>query len=702
MLKCILITNDTRAAIQIHGWFRLLANEPYLEIHNQLASFEKKYEHSLSSNDLLVDAPPAPNEQKGEPEPSEGSDTAALKTALEAEARISPIRLLIVDLDVLDKAPLQWLLDTKEKLTKQGHISGAIPFHLLLLGYDDPQLKPERFRHDAIDDMVLKPLDQQLLLQKIELLLAEQPDSEPTFLFRAPAEETVEIGKDTIVDEVADFAISIRNPAPIAHGVFAHIHSSIFGSTVNESRIQGRCYASIAHPQYEGLWLVRFSLFGLSNQQLAEVRKFVRSRQVPTRSRLSAANRAPASGKSDLLPPRHRLAVIDLNRDFLEQAKSTIEENFDRTAVTLFPSYTRLLANLAKLSDQTNAQGAPADENHSGVESENGIPGGRLSLVIEEGSYSLLRFEPPIALTETFLGKPIKEWLDKPKEWLQSIPEADQEDLQEFLEYTSTGSSGVTGLRLLDSKGQPVYAEAKGRFIQSSDPETPSTLHLELVKIDQAAWLDLNRFSAKSAAPDEFRFDAIIIDGSLIRTDVQGWLTGLQTALVNAKVLSSKDELPKIFVMASEESNVKVSSFMHKAISDFIYKPLDRKLLTDKIAVALPDLMRLTLPETSPFVPCEITAQICKSVLMEELAEFGLTIRHPTPIKPRVFMRFFSPLLGEALEGVLARCTSSQAGTNENPLYRCHFVFFGCTDELHKRIRNWIREDYVHKKEATE
>jgi hypothetical protein len=63
-------------------------------------------------------------------------------------------------------------------------------------------------------------------------------------------------------------------------------------------------------------------------------------------------------------------------------------------------------------------------------------------------------------------------------------------------------------------------------------------------------------------------------------------------------------------------------------------------------------------------------------------------------------MRFFSPLFGNQADGVLARCAASLPAGGEDPMYKCHFVFFGCSDELHKRIRTWIREDYVQKKES--
>lgn len=692
MQKCVLISNDTRVAQQLRGWFRLFENKPYLEVFSSPKAFEDKYSTPLKQRDLLID--------DSNDSVEEELDAAARAQKIEVEAGITPIKLLILDLDSIQSRPVDWISTVKEKLTSLGHIIGQTPFRTLILGYDDPNLKPERFRHEVVDDMVIKPLDQQLFLQKVELLLAEKPDINPTFLFRARAEVDIEIGKDAVIDEVAEFAISIRNPTPISEGVFALIHSRIFGTSLNTSRILGRVYASVRHPQFEDLWLVRFSLFGITNEQLAEVRKFIRGRQMPGRPKLASNSRKPAAAPAkNKLPPRYRIAVIDLNRDFLLQAQGTFEENFDRTAATTFPSYTRFLAGLAKLSGQASASGLD-DEDETMDSLAGGIPGGRTTLIISDKDLELLNFEPRLKPFEAFLGRGAEDWKSRPRDWLAAVPKTDHEDFHEFLQYTATGGHGVTGVRFVDVNGSFVYAEVKGSFRVSNDPEEPSTLRLEVKQIDRASWMDLNRLVAKGATPDQFRFDALVIDGGLIQTDAATWLEGLQSALTRAKVLSPIDPLPRVFIMADEGSRVLPTAFMNKGIADFIYKPFDRRLVTEKLAIAVPQLSRSTIPENSPFVPCELTAQVCKTVELEELSEFGLTIRHPTPLRPRVFMRFFSDYFGETEDGVLARCSAS-IQVKEEETFKCHFVFFGCSDELHKRIRNWIREDYVQKKEST-
>lgn len=691
----MLITNDTRAALQMRGWFKLFANQPYLETYISVDKFDEKYGQPIKVIDQMIGDTPIEDD----------SDSVSQARKLEVEAETTPIRLIIFDLDAVTSKPLDWIVATVTKLKELGHVVESVPLRTMILGYDDPNLRPDRFRHEAVNDMVLKPLDQQLFLQKVELLLADKPDAPPSFLFRASAEGSVEIGKDATIDELSDFAISIRNPGPLADGVFAQIHSTVFGSGLASSRVVGRAFASVRHPQFEGMWLVRFALFGISNAQLAELRKFIRTKQVPGRARVSAPPRK-TRGK-EKLPPRFRIAVIDLDRDVLAQAAGTIEENFDRTAVTVFPSYTRLLGELVKLSG--NVEAVANLEDDAGTVSESGIPLGRIALNVDEKNLDLLSFDPKPPSNEQFLARPIQDWLERPRAWFDAIPKSDTEDFNEFLNYTVIGGKGVTGVRFVDNIGNFVYAEVKGHHVRSADPEVPPTLRLELKQIDRTAWIELNRLTNKAATPDMFRFDAIFIDGGLIRSDIQTWLDGFHQTLVRARVIAATDSLPKVFVLADEGSRVEPGLFAHRGVSDFIYKPIDRKLVTDKLSAALPALSRTTPLDASPFVPCEITAQVCKAIDLEELSEFGLTVRHPTPFKPHIFMRFFSPLFGETADGVLARCASSIPVTNisagpkkdQESAFNCQFVFFGCSDELHKRIRNWIREDYVHKKEGS-
>ena len=82
MHKCVLISNDSRSATQMRGWFRLFENQPYLEICTSAAMFDKKYSAPLKQRDLLIDDSGAG--------PEEEQDEKSKAQLLEVEAELTP------------------------------------------------------------------------------------------------------------------------------------------------------------------------------------------------------------------------------------------------------------------------------------------------------------------------------------------------------------------------------------------------------------------------------------------------------------------------------------------------------------------------------------------------------------------------------------------------------------------------------------
>ncbi len=182
MQKCVLISSDNRLAVQLRAWFREFAQEPYLESFPNIESFEDKYNAPIKRAAIIIE-----DKDKADAEKTELSRAEELAR----EAETSPMRLFLCDLDAIQSRPLDWIVEKRKLLVELGHAieqtpnNPVPPTRIMVLGYEDPHLRPDRFRHELIDDMVIKPLDQQLFMQKVELLLAEKADIAPSFLFRA-------------------------------------------------------------------------------------------------------------------------------------------------------------------------------------------------------------------------------------------------------------------------------------------------------------------------------------------------------------------------------------------------------------------------------------------------------------------------------------------------------------------------------------
>jgi hypothetical protein len=155
-------------------------------------------------------------------------------------------------------------------------------------------------------------------------------------------------------------------------------------------------------------------------------------------------------------------------------------------------------------------------------------------------------------------------------------------------------------------------------------------------------------------------------------------------------------------VMADETATLTMARFRVAEIRDLILRPIDRRLLVEKAAIAIPGARLKSESAAIEFRPCVAPARAVKDVRIEEFSEYGALIRHRDPLRDDVFMALFGEALtGGSTEPVWARCcycVKSEAAEE----YMCFFRFFGISDETLRRIRFWIREDYVHKKEGAE
>ena len=282
MVTVAVLSNDQRLNFQIHTWMKDLGELVRLETHQDFAAFVKKIE-TEDVAELMAAA-----EKKKDEAILDAEDIGAGKSKL-----FEPYyRLLIVDLDLLQNAevkPVEWAKSFKQLLIDKGRSDLLYPTAIMFMAFDGGDFRIEDFRDPVVDDLIFKPLDRSVFLQKVEILTADSPAKlKPTFLFRQKVDLGIEIGKDAVIDEVSEFAVALRNPSLIKSGTYAAIHSTLFGEG-DLARVIGRAYYGEPHPDIEGQSLVYFGFFGLKAEQLTKLRKFVRDRQIPPKFRVPKA-----------------------------------------------------------------------------------------------------------------------------------------------------------------------------------------------------------------------------------------------------------------------------------------------------------------------------------------------------------------------------------------------------------------------------
>ncbi len=700
MVTVAVLSADQRLSFQIHTWLKDLADNVRWETHTDLAEFAIKIETevaaelielSKNAGDIVLDA----------------EDIGSGKSKVITDVFY---RLLIIDLDLFQtsaKDSIEWASKLKKTMAEKERSDPLQPVKVLFLAFEGGSFKVDAFRDPMVDDLILKPLDRSVFLQKVEIMTSDDPGVKPTFLFRQKTNVMIEIGKDAFIDEISEFAMAIRNPAALANGVFASIHCSVLGQG-DLSRIIGRVYRSEPHPSLEGQFLVRFGFFGLRSDQLTSVKKFIRARQTPPKHRLPQLPIA----ENDPSTPFNRAAVIDMDLDVFSDIRTTLKDHYVGVQTTHYLSYARLLAALSLFFPANQIPKVePSNTNPAPKEPEVFDDAHQLRAWTSQGSLSvialslnqeLLRFETSLSSGDTVFGRTRLEWNESPRDFFAGLDKQDSNELQEMIVYAISGGTGRSFLKMSDQARRIYFIEAEATLLRVGEGEESSQIQIELKQIEKDDYLlNAAKGEEKEIQAAELLYDAIFIDVNLIRRDLEPWYDGLNEAYMKAGILTPGAMMPKIILLANEKSRIQPENYRKRIVSDFIYKPLDRRVLSFKAKTSVNDFIPRKEPDIPPFVRTDLVAKLAKDARMVELSEYGLSISHPTAFRRGAMMRFFSPLLGGGVDGVLGRCTHCEKKEEKEVSYLCHFTFFGTPDENLKRIRTWIREDYVLKKEPT-
>ncbi len=714
MVTVAILTADQRLGFQIHQWMKEMSDSARWDVHTDAAAFVLKIETEIAAENIAGTA--------GDPDAV--TDAEDIGTAKSEQLSDAFIRLVIVDLELLSAKsidPVDWTRKLKKLMSDRQRSDPAFPVKFLFLAFEGGGFKADHLRDPVIDDLILKPLDRSVFLQKIELMISDEVNMKPTFLFRQKAALTIEIGKEAQVDELSEFAVGIRSPFGLAPGVFASIHADVLGKG-EASRVMGRVYKSEKHPSVDGQYLVRFALFGARSQQVTNIKRFMRERQPPPKNRSQASN----IPNVDPPVPFNRVAIIDMNTEVYGEIQSALKDHFVGVEVTHYLSYSRLLSNLKKLykkapstdvavgagrqpsdgSASTGLDGERDDAAEKVVDPALSKPWttvGPLIFTMTATEFELLKFETALSSGDSVFGRSRLEWADRPGDLFSSLDKLDFGELREMVDYAVSGGKGRSFLKFKNEIETTFYIEAVATLSRSADRETGAQVQLELVEIEEADYRNahMQESDKRPSNAGDLLYDAIYVDVNLIRGDLQIWYDGLREAFMMAGVITPLEPMPKIILLADEKSPTRPENYRSKLICDFIFKPLDRKVVSYK-AKEIIELIQRKEPELAPFVKCNLPAKLAKEVVTEEVSEYGLSIVHPTPFKAGATMRIFSPLLGGGADGVLARCHYCELRKGEKEsTYICNFMFFGTPDEILKRIRTWIREDYINKKEVT-
>jgi hypothetical protein len=691
---------------------------------------------------------------------SENPINSAAQSQLASKPNSSPaangssLSLIIIDYPASFESSAGWVTRLRERFAHEGFSDLNNPVLFLLVCPEDPRLTSESLARSGADDLIMKPVDRSLFLQKLEILFARGGSVSPTYLYRMKADGGLEIAKSCLIEELSEVGLSIRNQLMIRTGVYATLYSDFFGDG-EDAKVNLKVIKSELTDDPDQAWRVKMVFFGLNNRQLLRVRQQMKSVPRPPGNRKSKKPQMPlpyANVKDVKIHPpissdeniqSVRLAVIDLGREIHSSISSSLDEHVQDLQLVTFKSPSRLLASLRGFRAQQMVQ-SQVSIDHSGSQlpsssvamqgatHSSAIDGAiqsvtessvgevsdsnsgtvelfpkdqKVEVLVRGDDGSVVEVDSQLPDEALFLGFPIKSFSERSSQLMSMVHQDDLEEMKEFISFVSNGEKAECAIRIrlpdVNSNQQQEPKERiekiviKGERVKAPEGPDPAFLNFAFAQWQPDSVHEGGSSGGAVVSPEALRFDMIAIHASFLMPEPEVRIQQIRQEFVSAGLYQSLDQVPEFFVFADETSRVTPEKFRLPGVVQFAWKDLEGLRLVEAFFQLLPSKVWKDDDLQIRRVPCRIAGHLARTSQMEELSEFGLSIRDVTPFKPGTILRFFSPIFGRQDKGVLARCVAAREAEET---WINEFVFFGSSDEFQKQIRQFTREEYARKK----
>ncbi len=190
-------------------------------------------------------------------------------------------------------------------------------------------------------------------------------------------------------------------------------------------------------------------------------------------------------------------------------------------------------------------------------------------------------------------------------------------------------------------------------------------------------------------------FDVLLIDHTFIKGNPSAWAQSFRK-----KITLPANQNTKFIVLSYDENVDTIRRFMLKGgYEDYIALPVDAPIFREKISLLVSKKGAYkkeiySLPVTEP-------VRVAYTFEIEDIGEFGLTLKAAKKYEPGEIISFFSPAFArDGGQEVVGKCFSSEKHPSSPDMFQCKFVFFGNGPVLKKQIRTWMKTEYIRKKQS--
>lgn len=650
----------------------------------------------------------------------EEQETLGASVESERKGYLKSIGVICISLDMISGDLIAWIKKIRKLIKNNLLRPEEADTRFVFLAHAEGEVKLDFYCIEPIEDIIYKPLDKQFFQQKLEIILNLPSNTSPSFLISQKSKDTVEMGKQSKVEEISDFGICIRNPRLLSDGQFASFYSRLFEET-SFSSVMGKSYKSFESVKEKGSFYCYFNFFGVEKEQLNSVRRRIYENKAkelsPYADRIHSKLEKLSEEKiakltlgdprkkmppgsltivddADILAEEKYFVVIDMAKEVQDTISSLVGENFPKAKTVVFPTLAHFMEEFFEDSMEIEESSFEETEEQE-IENEEekirgaAFPQDSILLSIDKESSKLISISPKLKEGETFLGYSDTDLKQDTELWKKAVHPMDR-SFKEFYKYVSTGQNGTLDIWFCDKNKFDFLLQIKGST-------TVDRVSLELTDVTESK--GQNGPGGKSKANENLpKLDAIFIDTSMVQQPYSKWAKNFKNNLKAAKLIEKKKNV-KIYLLGMEGKGKQPKDLAAPGFDGFFYKPLERSFVLQSLMIhSYPGVQQVGDNRLNYYVNSQPII-LTTTVKMMEISEYGIAIKYPAFIRPGVFIRFVNDILKiEDGTPIIGRCYYSESEPDEEGLYVCYFLYFGVTDEVFKKIRLWIREKYIEGK----
>lgn len=586
-----------------------------------------------------------------------------------AEGEAHQLVLVISKIEFLGVEQLGLLRKTRDLFIQRQICTKEDPTGFVLTAFDDPSFKITELEDRILNNVIFKPFDRLILAQDLTFAIdGRHPPSKNT-IANQKTTAIVEMLKDVELEAISDIGIITKSYREIPVGAISKYYGKQFLSDRQRS-LFAICQSCMKHPEFPDAFRAHFTYFSADQTQISSFRKKTHDKNAKV---ISSQWDHLACAQSVSEP---QILLMDDEEIGPSGLQGHLEKTFRGLQLISIESVSALIGDI----DPAQA----LQQKDANLKTLGGAAS--LTLHFDTSGSTYLGFESDKADLTTFFGTAANDLKNKSNWFHQAVIMSHRERLRK---YVSTGTMNLSEDNYLSLNVGENSFMVSVKAISKEGGKFNITLG-EPSKDEQIKWMQKDSRIQKPVhliiASHRFFGEGAAERWKFVKEALKKKFNVDPQIIMTSK---------KDFTDAEERL---FGTFTH----DILFKPLDRIYFGHRLKALFPKLVEKGMDKIIPkTVPATEIIKAVNPVTVSEISEAGFVMQYYRSITVGSFreMILWQPYEIGAPE-FLATCNYVEENQGQKGTFNCHFVFFGITDNLLKRIRIWIRDNYVLSKEG--